>query len=113
MAKAPRPPAPKTPALIIKLGEQSWRLETNEVTPDDIRVLRKALGISFRELINQVGTDIDLDIAAGLILMARRQTEGRWVTFEQASAGLTYDSVFEIDIDDDGTPAEVDDSPQA
>ena len=36
--------------------------------------------------------DADLHTISGLIFLARRQTEGAWISFLQATDGLTYDS---------------------
>lgn len=130
MAKAPTPgrytpPGAKdkstAPQLFVGFDGEEWGFRYLEITPQDAADLDKRAGMGPRALMSTFAehpNEVDLHTAAGLIFLARRQTEGRWVTWAQATDGLSYDSAITIRNADDVTTAESeseteDDSPEA
>ena len=106
MAKAPTPgrytpPAAKdkttAPQLFVGFDGEEWGFNIQEVSPRDGAALAKVLGYGPTRLMQtlfQNQDDVDLHTAAGLIFLARRQSEGQWVTWAQATEGLTYASAI-------------------
>jgi len=127
MAKAPTPgrytsPAAKpkvAPDMYIGWDGDEWGFSHNEITPQDAADLDRRTGMGPRALMATFAEhpdEVDLHTAAGLIFLARRQTEGRWVTWAHATDGLTYDSAITMRPADDATAMEGqedDDSPEA
>lgn len=114
MAKAPTPgrytpPTAKvkgTPEIYIDWDGDEWGFSYNEITPQDAADLAKRTGMGPRVLMAMFGEnpyEIDLHTAAGLIFLARRQSEGRWVTWAHATDGLSYDSAITMRKADDVT----------
>lgn len=121
MAKTRAPRPGSTPSarqnkgggLLVGFNGSKWLFRADAVTPKDVADLRRATGFGPREIMATLaeGGGIDIDQAGGLIFLARRQCEGRWVTFEAAVDGLTYNSDLELEPE----PARVDedtDSPE-
>ena len=106
MAKAPTPgrytpPGAKdkstAPQLFVGFDGEEWGFNLQEVSPRDGAEVSKVLGYGPTRLIQtlfQNQDDVDLHTAAGLIFLARRQSEGQWVTWAQATEGLTYGSAI-------------------
>lgn len=129
MAKAPTPgrytppgQRPKhAPDLFVGYDGQEWGFTMKEVSPRDGADLSKVLGFGPQKLVTTLFADFadaDLHTISGLIFLARRQTEGAWISFLQATDGLTYDSSITMRAADDAgeaeaeAPEEVDDSPE-
>ena len=111
MAKAPPVQRRADKPLRVGYDGRSWLLRFSEVTPRDVADLRKSTGMSVQGVVAAAsGGDLDLDIAAALIFLARRQSGEPRITFDAAIDGLSYDSEFTWGLDDDG---EDDDSPEA
>ena len=128
MAKAPTPgrytpPAAKpkaAPDMYVGWDGDEWGFRYSEVTPQDAADLAKRTGMGPRALMATFAEhpdEVDLHTAAGLIFLARRQTEGRWATWAHATDGLSYDSAITMRNADDETdveqPVDEDESPEA
>ena len=103
MAKAPTPgrytvPGQKPrhePDLYVGFDGDERGFTMKEVSPRDGADLSKVLGFGPQKLVTTLFSDFadaDLHTISGLIFLARRQTEGAWISFLQATDGLTYDS---------------------
>lgn len=118
MAKAPTPGTTSTSdagSFRIGYDGNTWLFSVSEVTPRDVAALRQATGMTPKTLFSVDLSDMDLDVAAGMIFLARRQSESRQITFDAATAGLSYESdmTFEV-VGSDGEDADGgDDHPEA
>lgn len=120
MAKAPKPGTTRTKerqALMITFGG-TWRLDPDEITPKDGNDLKRASGMKPSEVFLALGEGVsDVGIAAGLLFLARRQSEGSWISYEMATEGLLQGSVregkFTIELETPEQEAEADADPEA
>lgn len=110
MAKAPtpgstRPDAPK-PMFEFGFGDRRWHFRLTEVTPRDSADVRAAVGMGAKDLFAALVADsLDIDIAAGLVFLARRQSENPRIPFDAAVDGLTYSTPFHWGVvEDNGDP---------
>lgn len=91
MAKAPKPGTtrPKEQkALMITFGG-TWRLSPDEISPKDGNDLRRASGLKPSDVFMSLSTGAaDIDTAAALLFLARRQSEGSWVSYDYAVGDL-------------------------
>jgi hypothetical protein len=84
-----------------------------DLTPHDVRALRKETGFSWAGLGRELTRDPDIDLLAALVWLARR-IEGDEVTYDSVLDEIGYDSELEVKVEDKRTkPAEGDDSPEA
>ena len=127
MAKAPTPgrytpPAAKgkttAPQLFVGFDGEEWGFNIQEVSPRDGAEVSKVLGYGPTRLMQTLfenQDDIDLHTAAGIIFLARRQSEGHWVSWAQATDGLTYASVITMRNAEEAEEAQEEevDSPEA
>lgn len=121
MAKAPKPgTTPNARAkkqgagLIVGYGGNRWVFRPDGVSPKDVADLRRACGFGPRDVIEalQSGGGLELDQAGALVFLARRQCEGRWVTWDHATEGLTYATPLELEPEPAVAVAEADDHPE-
>lgn len=110
------------PDLYVGFDGNEWGFAMKEVSPRDGADLSKVLGFGPQKLVTTLFADFadaDLHTISGLIFLARRQTEGAWISFLQATDGLTYDSTITMRAADEKPaeePLETDageDSPEA
>lgn len=115
MAKAPTPglhSQATTPSFNIGYSGRSWSFNIGEVAPLDVADLRRATGLTMRDVLSSDLSSIDLDIAAALIFLARRQSENRRIRFDDAVVGFTYGTPLEFEAVDDSAE-DGDDHPEA
>ena len=99
---------------MVGFDGRTWALRVSEVTPRDVADLRKASGLSLRAVMAAAADgDLDLDIGAALVFLARRQSGEPRITFDAAIDGLTYGSEFTWGLDGDDQDEVDDDSPEA
>lgn len=117
MAKAPIPgktrPKATQPGLVVSFGGDEWVLHPDAITPKDLADLRRATGLKSTDVFQAMADgDIPLDVFGALVFLARRQTEGKWINFDAATAGLTLGSECTIEPEPD-EPEPDDQSPEA
>lgn len=95
----------------VGFAGQLWDFDINEVAPKDVADLRRETGLRMADILSVDLATVDLDIAAALIFLARRQSDSRLIKFDAAVAGFTYGTPLELVAaapDEDG-----DDHPEA
>jgi len=97
----------KQPGLVVGYDGAEWVLHTDAITPKDLSDLRRATALTATTLFQAVADgDTTLDVFGGLVFLARRQCEGKWINFEAATAGLTLGSDCTMRADADDEPDE-------
>lgn len=104
------PPRPRQPgtsaALIIRVDDVEYAVRPDEITAMDASTIRRAVGMSFRALMEAAQADPDIDVIAALVWMARRQAGEPNLDYATVAAEIRYDSAFDLDERDVG-PGEV------
>jgi hypothetical protein len=110
MAKAPTPGRGRSETSIrIGYDGREWAFSASEIAPRDVADLRRETGLAALQALKMFRTgDGDLDTAGAVIFLARRQSESRSITFDDATVGLGYDS--EVTVHVDGQVDDEDDS---
>jgi hypothetical protein len=92
VAKAPKPGTTrpkKLLALNVGFDGRTWRFNADSCSPLDVADLRRVCGFGTREVFEACANGtVDLDTAGALVFLARRQSEDRRITFEQATDGM-------------------------
>lgn len=92
--QATKKPAP----LAVGFDGGEWVLETDAITPKDLADLRRATGLTSTDVFQSMAEgNLPLDTFSALVFLARRQTEGKWVTYQHATEGLTLGSTCSIE----------------
>lgn len=118
MAKAPDPrklaaekraEVARNSRYVVTVDGESFTFRLGEVTAVDVRELRREAGMGVPEMVAQAefqaGSIWDIDSAAALIWMARRQA-GDLVPFSEVAESLRLDQVIEIRHEDTVEPVE-------
>lgn len=102
------------PGLKIDLDGKSYVVRQSDISPHDVRALRKETGLSWAGLARELQSDPDIDLIAALIWLSRR-IDGDEVSYRSILDEVSYDSDLEIGFEDKrGKKAdEGDDSPEA
>lgn len=110
-AKKQKPKVSEQRPLAVGFDGEEWILETDAITPKDLSDMRRATGLTSTDVFQAMADgNIPLDAFGALVFLARRQTEGKWVTHAHAVEGLTLGSECTIEaVTDDEGP----DSPEA
>jgi hypothetical protein len=107
-----KPKPAKVPAILVGFDGEEWRLQTDAITPKDLSDLRRATGLTSTDVFQAMANgDLPLDAFGALVFLARRQTEGKWVTHAHATDGLTLGSECTLGAEPADTPEA--DSPEA
>lgn len=86
-----------------------YTLRPSEVSASLAGEFRRATGLSVRSLLQMAGEDMDLDVIAGFVWLARRQA-GEKIIYAVVADSITYET--EIDTDAEPEPEDAD-SPEA
>lgn len=90
--------------LQITLDGRTYVVREADLTPHDVRALRKETGFSWAGLGRELQRDPDIDLIAALVWMARRLA-GDEVPYESVLDDLGYDSDLEVKVEDKRTAA--------
>lgn len=96
-------------SFAISLNGKTYTLKFGDLTSLDTMALRRATGMSLRALMQAATEDMDLDIVAAIVWLARRTHGERTLTFDAVAAEIGYD----VDLDVVTPDASEDDSPEA
>lgn len=83
-------------SIRIKVFGQQYELKSGRVTALDAQDFRKAVGVPLSAVLAG-DQEVDLDVVAGIVWMARRQRGERGLQYKEVASRLTYDTDFEID----------------
>lgn len=104
------------PGLQIVLDGRTHTVRESDLTPHDVRALRKEVGFSWAGLSRELQRDPDIDLIAALVWLARR-IDGDEVPYDQVLDEIGYDSELDVKLEDKRTPAKtleaVESSPEA
>ncbi len=101
---------PDSPGMRIEVDGQTYTIREADLTPHDVRALRKETGFSFVGLARELQSDPDIDLIAALVWLARR-CAGEVVSYDTVLDEMGYDSEIDVSVEDKRTKA--DDSPEA
>lgn len=104
-----------SPGLQIELDGRTHIVRESDLTPHDVRALRKETGFSWAGLGRELQRDPDIDLIGALVWLARR-IAGDEVPYDQVLNEIGYGSELKVTVEDKRkTPAAVegDDSPEA
>ncbi len=112
MATAPKPGARNRDreqdlSVTVRLDDQCFTFRLGEMSALDAGALRRATGLSFPQLMRCANDAPDLDTAAALIWLARRQNGEPTLAYETVAAGVTPRNAPSFVAEED------DDSPEA
>lgn len=99
--------------LRVEAFGQMYELKPDEVTAEDAKAFRRFVGVPLMSVMGG-SQDMDLDVVAGIIWLARVKNGEPGVTYQSVASRLTYGS--EIDFPDvreaqEGAPAPEDEKP--
>lgn len=102
------------PGLQIDLDGKTYVVREDDLTPHDVRALRKETGFSWVGLGRELQRDPDIDLIGALVWLARR-VKGEDVSYESVLDGLGYASDLNVKLEDKRLPAAAveGDSPEA
>lgn len=113
LAAERRAEAARNARFVLNVDGDKYVFRLGDVTATDVRELRNQAGMSVPEMAAQTqdlaSSFWDIDSAAALIWMARRQMGELTVPFREVADGLRMDQVIEIRHED--TPEDVEDYP--
>lgn len=101
-----------SPGIQLDLDGRSYVVRESDISPHDIRALRKETGFSWAGLGRELAKDPDLDLIAALVWLARR-IAGDEVTYDSILDDLSYDSDLNVSVAGGTKAAGGDDSPEA
>ena len=115
MATAPRPGAARrkeaeNASITVKVDDAAYTMRMAEISARDTGDLRRATGMSVAEVMVCAQESPDLDVAAALIWLARRQNGEPKLPYDDVAGDLTYGSDFDLEEDSE---ADDEDSPEA
>jgi len=76
----------------VTLDGKTYEVWEGDLSAVDISQLRRQAGYSFLGLLNAATTDMDLDVVAALVWLARRVEGQTNLPFEVVAREVTYDS---------------------
>lgn len=86
----------------LTLDGETWTLDFGELTGVDAKEFRKAVGVPLASVLADK-EGFDLDVAAGLIWLARRLKEPT-LSYADVAKAINFLSAFDVDIDGEATP---------
>lgn len=79
--------------LVVGFDGQEWTMYTDAISPKDVVDMRRATGLTTNDVFQSImSKQVPLDVMAALVFLARRQSEGSWISFDVATDGLTLGS---------------------
>jgi hypothetical protein len=111
-----RAAADRGPALTITVDGEVYSLVLKDMTALDVRALRAETGYSYNALARQAAADMDIDLLAAVVWMARRINGERDLTYDEVAAGIDYTADYTADSaapDPPQATVGADDSPEA
>lgn len=97
----------------IELDGRTYVVRESDLTPHDVRALRKETGFSWAGLGRELQRDPDIDLIAALVWMARR-LDGDDVTYDTVLGEISYGSDLKMSVEDKRKQAgPEDESPEA
>lgn len=112
---AQRAATERGPVLSAIVEGKTYSLTPKDMTALDVRALREQAGYSYNGLARQAARDMDVDILAAIVWMARRIDGERDLTYDEVAGSITHGMAWEITTDapDLVTTFGEDDSPEA
>lgn len=101
-----------SPGLQIDLDGKTYIVREADLTPHDVRALRKETGFSWAGLGKALAADPDIDLIGALVWLARR-VRGEDVSYEAVLDDLSYESDLNVKVEDKRAAVESDDSGEA
>ena len=95
----------QTPCVVVQVDGKEYRLDRRQMTANDARDFRGAVGVPLTKVIAEGSWDVD--IVAGIVWLVRRRTE-RTLAYQTVAEGITYDSDINIDLAGRTTAEETD-----
>lgn len=95
----------------ITFQGQVYEVRGGDLSAIDVRDLRKATGMSYRGLLQNLYQDADIDLIAALVWLARR-ARGEGIPYEMVANEFTYLSSDDVQIEGTEGPEEVDGNPE-
>lgn len=83
------------PIVRITVDSDTYDVDLSDLTGIDAKDFRRAVGIPLAAVLTEK-TELDLDVVAGLVWLARRRNEPS-LTFEKVAAGINFLSDLDID----------------
>lgn len=105
--------ADDSPGMKIEVDGRTFIVRQADVSPRQVRELRRETGFSWAGLGRELQRDPDLDLIGALIWLARR-IDGEDVSYDDVLDGLSYDADMKIGVEDKRTkPDSEDEHPEA
>lgn len=103
-----------SPGIKLEVDGKTYVVREADISPKDVRVLRRETGFSWAGLAREMQSDPDIDLIAALVWFARH-LDGDSATYDDVLGSLSYDSDLNIGVEDkrkkDAAPE--DESPEA
>lgn len=90
--------------VTIKVDGKRYSVFAGDLSALDTAVLRRALGLSFRGLLEAGQTDPDIDLLAGIVWLSRRVAGEITLRYEDVAADFDYDTDVALVDDDEADP---------
>jgi hypothetical protein len=97
--------------VAISVDGREYRVTAGDLNALDSRALRRAIGVGFPGLMQQLGSDPDLDSIAAVVWLARRVEGEAHLEYDDVAAEFTYNDVIKTEFLTD-PPAGGDDDPE-
>lgn len=88
-AKA-REAAERGPVITVTVDGAKYSLFGKDMTALDVRAMREQVGMSYNELVRIGFRDLDVDVAAAIVWMARRTAGERNLTYAQVAEQMHW-----------------------
>jgi hypothetical protein len=101
-----------SPGMKIEVDGRTYIVRESDLSPRDIRELRRETGFSWAGLGRELQRDPDIDLIGALVWLARR-LDGDQVSYDEVLDGLSYDSDLNLSLEDKRGEKAEGDSPEA
>lgn len=94
--------------ITVTVAGRAYTVCEGDVCAADVIALRRATGHSFRGLLSLLNDDMDIDVLASVVWLARRAEGERSLTFDEVASQITYEDIDEepATVDDEESPPE-------